>query len=112
MPIIFQKTWAQNSSTIGNNNFDVHTNASKPYGLIYGEWTAKWWQWVYSVPSVNPSYDDSWRYCSEGQTRLVYFLTSSYKHSVDRNPFLRHWVLMISFQGHSIELQSIKRVRT
>ena len=27
---------------------------SKPYGLTYGDWTAKWWQWGYSVPKDQP----------------------------------------------------------
>ncbi|HEY7081575.1 MAG TPA: hypothetical protein VH500_17930 [Nitrososphaeraceae archaeon] len=35
--------------------------------------------------NVNPSYDDSGRYCTEGQTGPVWFLTSSYKHVVDRH---------------------------
>src|SRR5947209_6336709 len=33
----------------------VHPPCSKPYGLTYGEWSAKWWQWVYSIPvGTNP----------------------------------------------------------
>jgi hypothetical protein len=84
VPIIFQKSLAQNG-TMGNNTFSLYTNASKPYGLTYSEWTAKWWQWAYSVPrNVNPSYDDSGQYCSEGQNAPVWFLTSSYKHAVDQ----------------------------
>jgi hypothetical protein len=57
------------------NNTQVFSADSKPYGLSYGEWTAKWWKWAYSVPkNVNPSYDDSGRYCSEGQSGPVWFL--------------------------------------
>ena len=42
-----------NSSQIG-----VFSSDSNLYGLTYGEWTAKWWQWAYSVPKdVNPSFD-------------------------------------------------------
>lgn len=33
---------------------------SKPYGLSYGQWSAKWWQWLLSTPkSKNPAYDSS-----------------------------------------------------
>jgi len=73
------------TSSITTNETQVFASDSKPYGLTYGEWTAKWWQWAYSVPkNVNPSYDNSGRYCSEGQNGLVWFLTGSYKHHVDR----------------------------
>ena len=23
---------------------------SKPFGLTYGEWAARWWQWALSIP--------------------------------------------------------------
>jgi hypothetical protein len=73
------------AEVVTSNNTQVFSTDSKPYGLTYGEWTAKWWKWAYSVPkNVNPSYDDSGRYCSEGQSGPVWFLTSSYKHKVDR----------------------------
>ena len=73
------------ANSINTNETQVFATDSKPYGLTYGEWTAKWWQWAFSVPkNVNPSYDDSGRYCSEGQNGPVWFLTGSYKHQVDR----------------------------
>jgi hypothetical protein len=31
----------------------VFSADSKPYGLTYGEWTAKWWQWVYLIPKIS-----------------------------------------------------------
>jgi Cache domain len=38
---------------------------SKPHGLTYGEWTARWWQWAYSIPKhVHPAYDDTGKYCA------------------------------------------------
>lgn len=31
---------------------------SKPYGLTYGEWSARWWQWLLSIPrSKSPAFD-------------------------------------------------------
>jgi hypothetical protein len=73
------------AEVISTNDTQVHSTDSKPYGLTYGEWTAKWWKWAYSIPkNVNPSYDDSGRFCSEGQNGPVWFLTGSYKHHVDR----------------------------
>jgi hypothetical protein len=75
-----------NNSHARNIQIAVFSADSKPYGLTYGDWTAKWWQWAYSVPKeVNPAYDDSGKYCSEGQSGPVWFLTSTYKHPVERH---------------------------
>jgi hypothetical protein len=63
----------------------VFSTDSKPYNLTYGEWTARWWQWAYAIPkNINPSYDDTGKYCSVGQSGPVWFLTSTYKHAVNR----------------------------
>jgi hypothetical protein len=33
---------------------------SKPYGLTYGEWSARWWQWLLSVPRLkSPAFDSN-----------------------------------------------------
>lgn len=75
------------NNNIGNSNIKIEILQadSKPYGLTYGEWTARWWQWAYSIPKdANPAYDDSGRYCTQGQSGPVWFLTGTYGHPVDR----------------------------
>jgi hypothetical protein len=58
---------------------------SSPYAITYGEWTARWWQWAYSIPKdVHPAYEDSGKYCSQGQGGPVWFLAGSYKHPAER----------------------------
>lgn len=58
---------------------------SKPYGLSYGEWTAKWWQWVYSISSnTNPAYDNNGKYCTLNQTTPVWFLAGTFGYPVVR----------------------------
>jgi|SoiMethySBSTD1v2_1073268.scaffolds.fasta_scaffold308309_1 hypothetical protein len=58
---------------------------SKPYNLTYGEWTARWWQWAYSIPrDVNPAYDNTGKYCSENQQGPVWFFPGTYGKSVIR----------------------------
>lgn len=49
---------------------------SKPYGLTYGEWTIKWWQWLLSIPiSSNPAFDNAGIYANVNQHELsVFFL--------------------------------------
>ena len=33
-------------------NPGVFSKDSAPYGIPYGEWLAKWWQWSFSIPSA------------------------------------------------------------
>ena len=76
---------ANDNATSSNGTIELFQPDSKPYGLTYGNWTARWWQWAYSIPKdVNPSYDDTGKYCAEGQSGPVWFLTGTYKHPVDR----------------------------
>jgi len=82
------------TSDVSNENGSSHTNpqivsvfssGSKPYNLTYGEWTAKWWQWGYSIPkNINPAYDNTGKNCAEGQNGPVWFLAGTYGHPVER----------------------------
>lgn len=50
---------------------------SRPGGLTYGEWNAKWWQWAYSMPvNAHPLFDTA--DCSQGQSGNVWFLGSTF----------------------------------
>ena len=54
------------TSKVSSSNVTFHSNDqgtvqihslafsanSKPYNLTYGEWTARWWQWGYSIPKA------------------------------------------------------------
>jgi hypothetical protein len=65
----------------------VFSADSKPYNLTYGEWTARWWQWGYSIPkNVNPAYDNTGKDCGQKQKQNgpVWFLAGTYGHSVNR----------------------------
>src|SRR5438445_12154269 len=41
---------------------------SQPYGLAYGQWSARWWQWAFSLTSK--TVED----CRDGQSGPVWFL--------------------------------------
>ncbi len=62
----------------GNPNPGVTLPYAKAYGMTYGEWSAKWWQWAYSLPvDQNPFFDENGS-CSNGthgQLGPVWFLT-------------------------------------
>jgi hypothetical protein len=44
-------------------------------GKTYGEWSASWWQWAFSIPaSNNPLLDKTGADCGAGQSGSVWFL--------------------------------------
>lgn len=61
-----------------NDNPRILPPNSNAYGMSYGEWSAKWWQWNLSLPvDQNPSYDEGGD-CSNGdngQLGPTWFLT-------------------------------------
>lgn len=62
-----------------NPNPSVLPPDSKPYGLTYGEWSAKWWQWAYSIPlSENPLVDETGANAANGQSGPVWFLAGKF----------------------------------
>lgn len=51
---------------------------SEPFGTSYADWTAKWWQWLLSIPaSENPSIDKTGEHCGVGQNGSVWFLAGT-----------------------------------
>jgi hypothetical protein len=59
-------------------NSGVFPVDSKPYGLTYGEWSARWWQWLHSIPKgINPSTDETGEHCDQGQRGPVWFLAGT-----------------------------------
>ena len=57
-------------------NISWFSSDSYPYGLSYGEWTVRWWQWLLSTPkSCNPIVDQSGENAAINQpTEPVWFL--------------------------------------
>jgi hypothetical protein len=56
------------------------------HNLTYGEWTARWWQWVLSIPEDrNPTLDETGENCDEGQSGPVWFLTGTFGGLIVRN---------------------------
>ncbi len=74
-------------ATIANENVvkGIFDTNSTPFGLTYGDWTAIWWQWAYSIPkNINPAYDDTGKYCTENQNGPVWFFPGTYGKPVVR----------------------------
>ena len=68
----------------GNPNSILMPPQSKPHGLSMGEWSARWWQWCYSLPTdAHPLFDTA--DCSAGQSGPVWFLGGTFT-VIDDNP--------------------------
>jgi hypothetical protein len=51
----------------------------------YGEWTAKWWQWLVSIPEDrNPAADETGQNCGEAQSGSVWFLVGTFGGGASR----------------------------
>lgn len=61
----------------GQADFKILEPAAKHFGMTYGEWSAAWWQWAFSLPADNnPFFDETG--CANGgngQFGPVWFLT-------------------------------------
>jgi hypothetical protein len=50
---------------------------SSAFGHSYGEWSARWWQWSYSLPTTRHPLFDTAR-CDAGQSGKVWFLGGTF----------------------------------
>jgi hypothetical protein len=81
----FQPVWSQPSSANSGINPGVYPPDSTPYNLTYAQWSAEWWQWIFSLPQdVNPLVDQTGEHCAQGQSGPVWFLAGTFGGSVER----------------------------
>jgi hypothetical protein len=74
------------ASAGGNANPGVIPPNAKFHGLSYGEWGARWWQWIASFPiPTNPALDQTGHLCSEGDMGHVWFLAGTFGGNAIRN---------------------------
>jgi len=65
-----------------NANPGVIPPKASPYGHTYGEWSARWWQWAYSIPvPVSPLFDETGAAAGSGQSGPVWFLAGVFNVS-------------------------------
>src|SRR5919106_3910376 len=66
--------------SFGKSLIEYFTPHSRPFGLSYGEWTVKWWQWFVSIPAkVNPGADETGRNSDVDQfEKNVWFLAGTF----------------------------------
>lgn len=75
LSLLLVNTKEASSDTV---NPGVYSPDSKPFGLTYSEWTAKWWQWFIKIPNIqHPFGDTTGEKCSLMQNGPVWFLVGS-----------------------------------
>jgi hypothetical protein len=68
-----------------NINPHIYSTNSAPYGISYQQWTAKFWQWLYSLPaSQHPRENYTPEKCANGQQGPVWFLEAPLSGKQDR----------------------------
>src|SRR5690348_14298996 len=67
-------------------NPGVYAIGSKPSGLTYGDWTVKWWKWIFGIPKdTSPAIDTNGKNCAQGQNDPhVWFLAGTNGGSAER----------------------------
>jgi hypothetical protein len=65
----------------------IYHRNSKPFGRSFSEWSARWWQWLLSIPkSVNPAMDSSGENASIGQPESKVFFLCQTIEGVKQQP--------------------------
>jgi hypothetical protein len=74
--LFFIVAFSSNNFVRGDNiNPYIYSITSSPYGIPYQQWTAKFWQWLYSLPTVqHPRENYTPEKCVNGQQGPVWFL--------------------------------------
>ena len=68
-----------------DNNQLLHKPNTAPYGLSIAQWTAKWWQWILSLPDEHsPVIDTTGEKAAVSQIGPVWFLAGTIGGIVER----------------------------
>ena len=101
----------------GGNVTHFYDHASIPYGLTYGQWTVKWWQWALSFPkSINPVIDPVGKLANLKQPHNVFFLagnlvvlTKTFQERKCSVPFGKSILFpVINYEANSLEYPELR----
>lgn len=83
--------WCLELNSLKFNSSSIFPIDSDPFGVSYGEWAIRWWQWLLSIPkSLNPSLDTSGKNAHNNQKYPnVLFLCQTYEDT-EFNPI--RWI--------------------
>jgi hypothetical protein len=74
------------STECSSNRCSIVSPTRNFRGRSYGEWSAEWWQFVYSTPlQDNIAFDESGENSSKNQSSPVWFLAGTFGGNAERN---------------------------
>jgi hypothetical protein len=84
---ILLMTFAMIAITRAQQMPQVYAPDEKPFGLGYGQWSVKWWQWSLGIPMAdNPAGDETGEKCAQAQNNPnVWFLAGTFGGPVTRS---------------------------
>ena len=69
-----------------NRNPGILAPGGRAFGLAYGEWAERYWQWVLAQPTpTNPQLDATGEFAGVGQSGPVWFLAGTFGNSAERD---------------------------
>ena len=68
------------------SNQTVYSTDSKPFGVPYQDWVARWWNWTFGTSADDHPRDDPARSCNVNQNGSVWFLPDSLSVESASNP--------------------------
>jgi hypothetical protein len=84
-PLVWAQTTNTTTTPTSSDSFQVFPAESVPYNLTYGDWSARWWQWVIYIPAnINPLLDQTGENCDANQSGPVWFLTGTFGGPAER----------------------------
>ena len=85
--MLFLSVAFSSSNFVKGDNINPHmySTTSSPYGIPYQQWTAKFWQWLYSISTAqHPRENYTPEKCANGQQGPVWFLDAPLSGKEDR----------------------------
>ena len=74
------------SQHAANRNPGILAVGNRAFGLSYGEWAERYWQWVLAQPAAtNPQLDATGAFAGVGQSGPVWFLAATFGNSAERS---------------------------
>lgn len=78
----------------GASSPEVYSLNSSPYGVNYGDWLAKWWQWYMSIPeNSHPNSHFAPENCAIHQSGPVWFLPNVPSGGTANSPIVHKCVI-------------------
>lgn len=81
--LVFLLTLTNFAYSQGSNQTAYSTD-SKPFGVSYQDWAARWWNWTFGMKANEHPRDDPSRSCNVNQNGSVWFLPDSL--NIESNP--------------------------